>query len=161
MAIDVTQDEADKRAASVRKQREEILCENPNAGEAFESLQLDRTAIVNPQKGKAYHLVNRATQSGARIQVLKGHGYKVTPENDPAQLLYGAKQDGGQVHGDLILMETDRANYEKRRSRKMRLHDARLGVERETARENMNKMLRDSGHAPAHKDATFDDSGER
>jgi hypothetical protein len=162
MGITVTADEADKKVQEMREKRKEITKRGgPSVQEELSErvLELDRTAIHNPDPHYAYRLANR--EHKGRVGVLKGLGYETVPVKDDAQLVVGVEQDGGQTHGDLVLMRTPIANYERRRANKRKIYEMQAGAHLETAKENINKIARDGGVAKAHSEAAFDDSSDR
>lgn len=161
MGLLVTEDEADKKARGMREERQKIAKSGrPDAAQEMQAreMEISRTAIRNPNPGKAYRLVNRDHKG--RVGVLKGYGYKVVPPKDEAQLVTAEIVDEAQTHGDLILMETPIENYERRRAK--RLHHAEMlaGQHAEASKEKINKLARDSGLVGPHKEAAFDESRE-
>lgn len=156
MGITITEDEHDKAQRGIRETRKEIVRkharDNTDASEELGVLELAETSIVNPDPTKAYHLVNRG-KDGQYISRKKGMGYKTVSAESDAKLHGHAVVDGQQVYGDLILMETPVANYEKRRAMKLRKWQHMSGERTEAAKERMNKIARDAGLTGPHKDA--------
>lgn len=162
MGITVTADEADKRIEGMREKRKEIARKGgPAAAQEMNDrvLELDRTAIHNPNPRYVYRLGNR--EAKGRIGVLKGSGYEVVPPSAEEKLVVGIEQDGGQTHGDLVLMRTPVENYEKRRARKRALYEMQTGAYIEQTKENIEKIARDGGVARAHTSVAFDESGDK
>src|SRR5690554_4557744 len=103
MGIEFGEDEVDKR----RRQ----LLDMYKQGRA-----IDPTSIRNADPGKRYKLVNKHPE---RVQMHEAQGFKVTPADDPAQLLMqtakGSTAGGGQQYRDLILMEEPMDLYQAKR----------------------------------------------
>lgn len=162
MGITITADEADKKVEGMRAERKKVASKGGSAALeelAARNVELDRTAIHNPDPRYAYRLANR--EQKGRIGVLKGLGYETVPPSDKAQLVVGIEQDGGQTHGDLVLMRTPVENYERRRARKRALYDMQAGAYIEQAKENIEKIARDGGVARPHTSVTFDESADK
>ncbi len=149
MGIMVTKDESDKRTEGIREERKRIA--RSGRSDAAQEMQAREMEISR-------RLVNRDHKG--RVGMLKGYGYKITKVDDEAQLVTGEEVEGAQTHGDLILMETPIANYERRRKSRMDRADQLAGNHAESARENINKLARDSGLVGPHKEAVFDESRE-
>ena len=122
MGIEFVADERDRKTEGMRQERKRLAKKAETQPEEaaeemnYRELEISRTALLNPDPEKAYRLVNRDAKG--RIGVLRGLGYKIVPEDAKVRLVTGEKIDGGQVHGDLVLMETPIENYERRRSRR-------------------------------------------
>lgn len=158
MGITVTADEADRKIQGMRETRKEIARKGGAAAvqELSERvLELDRTAIHNPNPRYAYRLANRDHKG--RVGVLKGLGYEIVPPSSEEQLVTGIEQDGGQTHGDLVLMRTKVENYERRRADKRARLEMTTGAFIQQAKENMEKAGRDSGA----KVTVIDESGDK
>lgn len=156
MGITITEDEHDKAQRGIRETRKEIVRrhhrDQTDASEELNSLELAETSIVNPNPEKAYHLVNRG-KDGQYISRKKGMGYTTVKADDDAKLHGHAVVDGLQVYGDLVLMETPVANYERRRALKQKKWEHMSGERSAAAKEKMNKIARDAGLTGPHKDA--------
>jgi len=165
MGIEFVADERDRKTEGMRQERKRLAKKAETQPEEaaeemnYRELEISRTALLNPDPEKAYRLVNRDAKG--RIGVLRGLGYKIVPEDAKVRLVTGEKIDGGQVHGDLVLMETPIENYERRRSAKRRRYEDQTGHEMEAARERINKIARDGRAVGPHQEAAFDDTGEK
>jgi hypothetical protein len=161
MGIMVTKDEADKRLEGMKAERQKIVSSGRSERAITEELvaresELSRTAVLNPDPRKSYHLANK-DQKG-RVGILKGLGYKPTDPKGKAQLVTGEEVDGAQTHGDLMLMETPVENYERRRGLRMKRQAAIAEEHAEASQETINQIARDGGLVGPHQEAAFDDS---
>lgn len=158
MGITVTADEYDKKIQGMRETRKEIARKGGSAAAQELSdrvIELDRTAIHNPNPNYVYRLANRDHKG--RVGVLKGLGYEIVPPNAEEQLVTGIEQDGGQTHGDLVLMRIGVKNHERRRKEKRERLEMTTGAYIQQAKENMEKAGRDSGA----KVTVIDESGDK
>lgn len=157
MGITITEDEFDKKIRGTREARKEMVERHKadtNMGEElnFRDLELNRTALRNPDPKKAYHMVNR-TKDGENIAKRQGEGYICTPADSDTKWIMSVNKDECQVQGDLVLMETSIENYERRRQLKRHRQAMMEGARVEQAKETMNKIARDGGLSGRHKDA--------
>lgn len=157
MGITITEDEADKKHRGYAERAKETARRHANdthmADEiAARPLDFDQTAVVNADPRYVYHLVDRR-QDGKMISRRKGQGYETVPADAKEQLAEHAKVDGVQVNGDLVLMRTPVANYERRAAQKRRKWQQMSGDRTAEAKENLNKIARDGGLTKPHQDA--------
>jgi hypothetical protein len=146
MAIEVIKDEADKR-----KEYQRYLSRHRG---------VSRTEISGAEEKYRYKLVNSKARG---VKHAKALGFEVVPKDDPAQLAYGEWDEalGAQRLGDdLILMREPMDLYRmKQEENNSQAKHASMAVN-ETAKENINRMARNEGGAPAHTDVTIDNSEE-
>ncbi len=164
MGIEITGDERDRKREGAIKEakylKDQALRGNSEAARALTAriAELDQTTIHNPNPAKVYRMANGDKKS--RIGQLKGLGYSVTPLKDKAQAVKGYENDGAQTVGSMILMETTRENYERRRKDKALIYEMQTGAVNEKAAENIDRAARDGGFISQGESITFDESSE-
>jgi hypothetical protein len=172
MSIEMGEDEVDKRLRGLREQRHEVIHRKrgrpPKQAQAeiVEEIierDLEDSMLKSPTDGYRYKWVNRRYSDGERVQLHEGHGYEmVTEKNDKCRPLVGKfkEADGGFIRGDLILMRTPQANYERRRAKADEKLARATRSHIDEAMENVNQMARDARLIGPHKDSAFEQSSE-
>jgi hypothetical protein len=161
MGITVTEDEADKKFRGVSEGRKDVVkrhAHDADAAQEFQarSLEIEHTALRDPDPAKAYHLTDRR-RDGEIIARKQGLGYEITDPKGKTKLINGVVKDDAQIMGDLVLMETPIENYEKRKQMKAEKW-ARMSMQRmDQAKEKINQIARDGGLISRHKNAAVDE----
>lgn len=160
MGISVSEDEQDKKIRGMREERKEIVRRHANDTNAPAEMQarewqIDRTAWKNPDPKYAYRLVDRRKE-GEKINLRKGQGYEVVPDDAKEQWNASAKVDGCQVQGDLVAMRIPIEQYEEHKALRRRKWQFMSGQRTAEAKENINKIARDAGLVGRHKDAVIE-----
>lgn len=147
MGLEFVRDEHDKRLEGLQ------------AGEIHPEAGGDITYVHNKQEGKVYKTVNKDPR---RIASFAAKGFRITPFNDPAQLLAKDPENkGGQVVGDLILMEIDVKTALTRKEMYRTKYDRQTEDQLNATKDRINRMGRDEARVTAHKDIAFSESEEK
>lgn len=143
MAVEFGLDEVDKKNLQRREQNKAARLE----GEVPPDLK-------DPDPAKHYRKIADDPKRIARFQA---RGYRLTPPDSKTKLPGAIRDERGlQKEGDLVLMETDQANYRKRMAHiQDRAHRFSVAA-REEQNEKMNQLARDAGLIGPHQRVAFD-----
>ena len=136
MGVEFVKDEADKKRQEIRE------------------LGTDISALHNPDPNKRYRFINKNQQRVARF---KAQGYEITSKDSKTKTSVNQPSpEGGQMLGDLVLMETSMDNYKRRVQKAAERGAARERLNHEETMDRINKIARDEGRI--RKPVAFDES---